>query len=183
MRLDGISAESIAEYENPGSSKKGDVADPRLAKYDRMKKMGMSMHAVVNKMRLDGLEQSVIHKFENPMDNEDDEEDDEEDPNKANGINLNIPALAKYNRMKKMGMPMHAVVNKMKLDGIDANIISAYSDPESGSKKKKKRGGFGGLFHKRKASIPAKVKYEAISINEDNIWLTLCCVSVYTFCW
>ena len=67
---------------------------------------------------LDGIEASLIHKFEHHEDEEEEDEDDEDDPNKANEINLNIPALAKYQRMKKMGMPMHAIVNKMKLSFI-----------------------------------------------------------------
>eukprot|EP00483_Globobulimina_turgida_P008273 UN08289 len=72
-------------------------------------------------------------------------------------INLNIPALAKYNRMKKMGMPSHAIVNKMKLDGIDAAIVDAFENPEKAKNSKKKRG-LGGIFHKRKTSIPPKEK-------------------------
>merc|ERR1712025_1014419 len=58
--------------------------------------------------------------------------------------------------MKKMGMPVHAIVNKMKLDGIDANIVEAFANPDSAKKKKKK--GLGGIFHKRKTSIPPKAK-------------------------
>eukprot|EP01084_Bolivina_argentea_P066134 120564_1 len=49
-----------------------------------------------------------------------------------------------------MGMPPHAIVNKMKLDGIDQNLIDAF---ENKKKKKKKFG-----FHKRKTSIPPKEK-------------------------
>eukprot|EP01083_Nonionella_stella_P243250 847795_1 len=160
MRLDGISQEEQNKYFNP--PKEGDKAAEKkvenVAKYERMKKMGMPMHAIVNKMRLDGIEQSVVYKFEH-AEEESEESEDEDDPNVANKINLNIPALKKYNRMKKMGMPMDAIVNKMKLDGIDANIVNAFEHPEEvGKKKSKKKGGFGGLFHKRKASIPAKEK-------------------------
>eukprot|EP01083_Nonionella_stella_P174499 605115_1 len=158
MRLDGLSADTIDAFEHPNKQKEAKGVDPRLAKYERMKKMGMPMHAIVNKMRLDGIEQSVVYKFEH-AEEESEESEDEDDPNVANKINLNIPALKKYNRMKKMGMPMDAIVNKMKLDGIDANIVNAFEHPEEvGKKKSKKKGGFGGLFHKRKASIPAKEK-------------------------
>eukprot|EP01084_Bolivina_argentea_P150503 262839_1 len=171
MRLDGISADKISIFESPNNNNNNNkkkqtqkASDPRLLKYERMKKMGMPMHAIVNKMRLDGIEQSLIHKIEHPMDNDDEEyeeeeeeEEEEEDPNKANDINLNIPALSKYNRMKKMGMPPHAIVNKMKLDGIDQNLIDAF---ENKKKKKKKFG-----FHKRKTSIPPKEK------NKPNVYM------------
>merc|ERR1719361_2633900 len=50
-----------------------------LAKYDRMKQMGMPNHAIINKMRLDGIEASLIHKFEHQDDDEDEEDDDDEE--------------------------------------------------------------------------------------------------------
>ena len=49
---------------------------------------------------------------------------------------LKIPALAKYNRMQKMGMPTHAIANKMRLDGINVNIVEAFENPEAAKKKK-----------------------------------------------
>ena len=60
---------------------------------------------------MDGIEASLMHKFEHQDDDEDDEdeeEEEEEDPNEANAINLNIPALSKYHRMKKMGFPVNS---------------------------------------------------------------------------
>merc|ERR1712129_655495 len=113
-------------------------ADPMLAKYDKMRKMGMPDHAIVNKMRLDGIEASLIHKFEHHNDEQDEEEDDddedeeeEEEANDVKPVDLNTPALKKYARMKKMGFPTSAIVNKMKLDGVDAAIFSAFENPPS----------------------------------------------------
>eukprot|EP01084_Bolivina_argentea_P043985 80988_1 len=144
MKLDGIPKDEIEKYWNPNAGKeeedeeKEKKPNPALAKYERMKKMGMPSHAIANKMRLDGIEKSLIHRFEHPNEDDEDEEsesDEDEDPNEANAINLNIPALAKYHRMTKMGMPKHAIVNKMKLDGIDSSIIDAFENPEKAKEK------------------------------------------------
>merc|ERR1712228_547113 len=110
----------------------------------------------VNKMRLDGIEASLIHKFEHQDDDDDDDENEEdEQEEEVKPIDLNTPKLKKYARMKKMGFPTSVIVNKMKLDGIDANIISAFENPPSAQKKKKKKKGF---FGKKRRSIPAKEK-------------------------
>merc|ERR1712228_435989 len=155
MRLDGISSSDIAEFENPGANKKKKKKvkekDPRFAKYDKMKKMGMPNHAIVNRMRLDGIEASLIHKFEHQDDDEDEEEEDDDDDDdedeedeqeeEVKPIDLNTPKLKKYARMKKMGFPTSVIVNKMKLDGIDANIISAFENPPSAQKKEEEKEG------------------------------------------
>ena len=111
---------SSSSSSSPSKKKKkgGKAVDPKLAKYVRMKAMGMPDHAIINKMRLDGMEKSMIHKFE--ILDFDEEEDSEEDE-----VDLNVPELAKYHRMKKM-MPSHAIANKMKMDGIDGKIIAAF---------------------------------------------------------
>ena len=44
----------------------------------------------------------------------------------------------------------------MKLDGIDKSLVEAFENPEAAKKKKKR--GIGGIFHKRKTSIPPKDK-------------------------
>lgn len=94
------------------------AVDPKLAKYVKMRKMGMPDHAIINKMRLDGMEKSMIHKFETLNDEEEESEDDD--------VDLKAAELAKYHRMKKMGMPSHAITNKMKMDGVAAKIIAAF---------------------------------------------------------
>merc|ERR1712228_1077276 len=96
----------------------------------------------VNKMRLDGIEASLIHKFEHQDDDDEDDEDEEdEQEEEVKPIDLNTPKLKKYARMKKMGFPTSVIVNKMKLDGIDANIISAFENPPSAQKKKEEKEG------------------------------------------
>ena len=86
MTLDGISTADQDKYFNPNPVKeKEDKPNPKLAKYERMKKMGLSFlcllvcfyfvyvdknkgmptHAIVNKMRLDGISADDIAEFEN----------------------------------------------------------------------------------------------------------------------
>ena len=86
MTLDGISTADQDKYFNPNLVReKEDKPNPKLAKYERMKKMGllylhlfvcfyfvcvdknkgMPTHAIVNKMRLDGISADDIAEFEN----------------------------------------------------------------------------------------------------------------------
>merc|ERR1712228_19627 len=104
MTLDGISANDQDRYFNPEKFKEN-KPNPALAKYERMKKMGMPTHAIVNKMRLDGISSSDIAEFENPGANK----------KKKKKVKEKDPRFAKYDKMKKMGMPNHAIVNKMYL--------------------------------------------------------------------
>merc|ERR1711997_873220 len=97
-------------------------------------------------MRLDGIEQSAIHKWKKKDEEDEEEEESEEDDDDeadsaptSPAVDLNVPEMAKYNRMKKMGMPTHAIVNKMKLDGIDIALVNAFETPNPPSTKKKKK--------------------------------------------
>merc|ERR1712203_1171037 len=107
---DGISTADQNKYFNPNLGKEN-KPNPALAKYERMKKMGMPTHAIVNKMKLDGISADDIAEFENPGFGS---------KKKEKKVD---PRLAKYDRMSKMGMPMHAIENKMRLDGIEQSVI------------------------------------------------------------
>ena len=48
-------------------AKKKEANAPDFAKYEGMKKMGMPMHAIENKMRLDGMTKEQIEQFKNRM--------------------------------------------------------------------------------------------------------------------
>ena len=67
MKLDGIAESEQDAFFNPEAAASPKAAAPSAAtaKYERMKKMGMPLHAIVNKMRLDGLSADVIAQFEN----------------------------------------------------------------------------------------------------------------------
>ena len=41
------------------------------------------------------------------------------------------PFLEKYNKLKKLGTPVHAIVNRMKIDGVDPEIIKQFESGES----------------------------------------------------
>ena len=112
MRLDGISQADQDKFFNPNAddnnnNKKDEKkANPALAKYEKMKKMGMPTHAIVNKMRLDGISAEDIAEFENPGSTS----------TKKKKEKTTDPRLAKYFRMTRMGMPTHAIINKMRYE-------------------------------------------------------------------
>merc|ERR1712129_334356 len=115
MKMDGVSKADQEAFFNPNAGKakeKEKKANPALAKYERMRKMGMPTHAIVNKMKLDGISAEDIAEFENPGSGK-----------KKKKVKEVDPRLAKYDRMQKMGMPIHAIENKMRLDGIEQSVI------------------------------------------------------------
>ena len=68
-------------------------------------------------MRLDGIEASLIYKFEHHDEEEEEEDEDGDEESEAEEdevkpVDLNTPELKKYGRMKKMGFPTSAIVNK-----------------------------------------------------------------------
>lgn len=73
--------------------------------------MGVPQHVIRSKMKLNGLSEIEQEAFFNPQ----------------SGVKPPNPALApKYEQMKKMGMPMQSIVNKMRLDGISADDIAQF---------------------------------------------------------
>eukprot|EP01083_Nonionella_stella_P112052 329191_1 len=86
-----------------------------MQKYQKMKKIGMPMHSIKNKMKLDGFNDTQIAKFAG-----------EPPPKALNGIDLTKHDLKKYTKMKKIGLPEESVRNKMKMDGIDSKVIATY---------------------------------------------------------
>ena len=84
------------------------------AKYNKMKKIGMPMISIKNKMKLDGFNDIQIAKFAG------------EKPPLLNGIDLSKHDLSKYQRMKKVGLPEGSIRNKMKMDGIDTKVVATF---------------------------------------------------------
>ena len=85
----------------------------KMAKYEKMKEMGVPEHVIRSKMKLNGLSEIEQEAFFNPQ----------------SGLKPPNPALApKYEQMKKMGMPMQSIVNKMRLDGISSDDIAQFEN-------------------------------------------------------
>ena len=77
-----------------------------------MKKMGLPMHAIENKMRMDGLTKEQIEMFKNP--------------GAGGGGGEKKVDYSKYERMKKMGMPENSITNKMRMDGLKKEDIDRF---------------------------------------------------------
>ena len=73
--------------------------------------MGLPMHAIENKMRMDGLTAEQIEMFKNPG---------------AGGEDKPKVNYSKYERMKKMGMPENSITNKMRMDGLKKEDIDRF---------------------------------------------------------
>merc|ERR1712228_234691 len=111
---------------------------PEMKKYVKMKKIKMPAASIRNKMKKDGIHEYWIRDFfgePQPMIGGDVEEEIKAPSPK--------PDMAKYSRMKKIGMPEVSVKNKMKMDGINAYWIrDFFGEPQpkikkNGAKKKK----------------------------------------------
>ena len=87
-----------------------------MAKYERMKKMGMPQHVIQNKMKLDGISESEMEAFFNP------------NAATTKGTAAPNPKLVKYEKMKKLGTPQHVIRNKMKLDGVAQDDIARFEN-------------------------------------------------------
>eukprot|EP01084_Bolivina_argentea_P049126 90400_1 len=87
-----------------------------MAKYNKMKKIGMPMASIKNKMKMDGFNAAQIASFAG-----------EPPPKPLNGIDLSKHDLKKYEKMKKIGMPMASIKNKMKMDGFNAAQIASFA--------------------------------------------------------
>ena len=87
-----------------------------------MKKIGMPIQSVINKMRMDGLKQNDIDIFMGK---------------KVNTITKNDPKFKKYRMMEKIGMPIQSIINKMRMDGLKQNDIDIFTGKSSGNNNKK----------------------------------------------
>lgn len=87
-----------------------------MAKYRKMQKMGMPPNVIRNKMKLDGVTDSEQDAFFDPK------------PSSSGDAAPPNPKLAKYQKMKKMGMPMNAIINKMRLDAVGPDDIAQFQN-------------------------------------------------------
>eukprot|EP01083_Nonionella_stella_P174208 603232_1 len=112
--LNAIKSEEMLLVNKSEEYKREDDKDSgKYAKYAKMKKIGMPMVSIVNKMRMDGMSTQEIEEYTGECVG-----GSEEQPKPAGPkINLADPKFAKYHRMKKLNMPIKSIVNKMRLDG------------------------------------------------------------------
>ena len=129
MKQDGLSADAIADFfantapmkEKPQPTETK-VANPKLAKYAKMKKMGLPEGAIRHKMTQDGIAKELMAEFFGEK---------QPEIKKAKKEKVELPPLdenivGKYRKMKKMGLPDGAIQHKMVQDGIDQAIINQF---------------------------------------------------------
>ena len=97
-----------------------------MRKYVKMLKIGMPEHVLRSKMTHDGVPKSEQEAFFNSK----------ALSSKA-GDTLN-PSMAKYEKMKEMGMPEHVLRSKMKFDGVPKSEMEAFFNPQSTKSEEKK---------------------------------------------
>merc|ERR1712228_1148895 len=97
--------------------------DGKYAKYAKMKKIGMPMVSIVNKMRMDGMSPNEIEEYTGVK------QAGSAAPKQADGPKINIAdeKYNKYRRMQKLRMPIKSIINKMKLDGCSQAEMDAFS--------------------------------------------------------
>ena len=96
---------------------KQDSGKDPFDKYKKMLKLGSSMDKIEAQMKKDGLTNDAIGKFKK----------EQNELKKKNSKHQDDP-LEKYQRMKKLGLPMHVIENKMKLEGIDKKLIEQFKN-------------------------------------------------------
>ena len=88
----------------------------------------MPEQSIINKMRMDGCHPALVSEFkgeEITIDSlktkktNNEEKEEEFIPQ----IDLKDPKFAKYLKMKKIGMPLASILNKMRLDGFSKDEI------------------------------------------------------------
>eukprot|EP00485_Elphidium_margaritaceum_P019093 CAMPEP_0202727810 /NCGR_PEP_ID=MMETSP1385-20130828/185307_1 /ASSEMBLY_ACC=CAM_ASM_000861 /TAXON_ID=933848 /ORGANISM="Elphidium margaritaceum" /LENGTH=1480 /DNA_ID=CAMNT_0049394053 /DNA_START=107 /DNA_END=4549 /DNA_ORIENTATION=- len=109
--------------QKPSAADKKD--DGKFAKYARMKKIGMPMVSIVNKMRMDGMSPQEIEEYtgEKVPGSED---KSEKTAAKGPAINIKDTKYDKYRKMQKLKMPMKTIINRMKLDGLTPAEMDAF---------------------------------------------------------
>eukprot|EP01084_Bolivina_argentea_P301500 520172_1 len=114
---------------------KGDTnkANPKLAKYDKMKKIGMPMASIINRMRMDQCTPDLIAEFkgekvDNASSDDEGSSGSDETDDDAPVIDVNDKRFDKYKKMKKIGMPQASIINKMRMDGFAKEDINAFEE-------------------------------------------------------
>eukprot|EP01083_Nonionella_stella_P120237 360127_1 len=119
--MDGIDKKVIATFfgekldddDSGGKPMEPPCPKPDMKKYAKMKKIGMPEVSVKNKMKMDGINEYWVRDFFG-----------EPQPIIGGGGARPMeppcpkPDLKKYTKMKKVGLPVPSVKNKMKKDGI-----------------------------------------------------------------
>jgi hypothetical protein len=144
----------IPEIEKPPNAKEEmkmvKVSEhPKYEKFFKMIKTGVPRQAVLNKMKAEGVDESMLDKDPNdmiPLDDKKKEEDEEEEDEGPKVPAAEHPKYAKYFKMLKMGLPKDAVKHKMVQDKVNDAILDKdptelipLDEEKAGKKKKKKK--------------------------------------------
>ena len=105
-----------------------------MKKYERMLKIGVDFTGIITQMKKDNMDQATIDSFKKSHGYKEEGKDNDEDDG-APKVDLNDPKFAKYNRMKKLRMPIKTITNKMKLDGMSQIEIDVFSGKTSNKPK------------------------------------------------
>eukprot|EP01083_Nonionella_stella_P009138 26450_1 len=95
---------------------KSTKTNPKLKKYETMKKIGMPFQSIINKMRMDQCSDALIAEFKGET-----IEDDE-----GSNIDLSADKFSKYKKLKKIAMPSASIINRMRMDGLSKDEIDAF---------------------------------------------------------
>ncbi len=102
-------------------------AKPELQKFFKMRKMGIPIGAVAHKMTLDGIPSEIILAFRNSNNSQQKESTLKTRFKVADQSALrDNDSMNKYFKMKKMGIPLGAIRQKMVKDGISESSIAAF---------------------------------------------------------
>ncbi len=127
-------ASSSLENENRATALKD---DPEFEKYFKMLKMNLPMGAVKQRMKMDGMDPSI-------MDLDHDKSLISQQKIKPTKLHLTAglplkddPEFEKYFKMLKMNLPMGAVKQRMEMDGMDPSIMDLDHDKSLTSQQEK----------------------------------------------
>ena len=168
LKAEAKTAEAAAvaspAFSGPAPTKEECQADPVLAKFCKMCKMGVPPEGVAGKMKGDGVEHAKVVMFLRAYapdssllspppaakpEYSDEEEDEEEEPpvpvvDKA--MLKADPVLGKFAKMCAMGVPAAAALGKMTAEGVPVDQIAIFAvahgmDPPGRRKSPKKKSG------------------------------------------
>jgi hypothetical protein len=145
---------------------------PKYVKYFKMLKSGVPLEAIQAKMKVEGVDPSVLEK--NPTDMIPLNDEVEEDTGPTVKVSEH-PSYSKYFKMLKVGLPPDAVKMKMKSEGVDPSYLDKNPDdlvPISDSKKEGKVAASVAVAAKPKPR-KKKLHWKAVDVSkmtENSLW-------------
>eukprot|EP01084_Bolivina_argentea_P067460 122841_1 len=146
------------------------AVDDGLNKYRKMLKFKMPKTSIVNKMRQDGVDKSIIKQFEDSdtlpggnaigsssNTNSTPQKPENSKPKQNILSSEDEKKLSKYKKMQKLNMPKQSIINRMRQDGISIKLIGLLYPDELNKKS-------GKLQNKKdnKPKLPSNLKEKEI---------------------